>query len=160
MGFGELCFPFGGQMQGLKRHFGPRSGPSWRSCAPLRCLEATAMLLGAKSWRGSWGQVGPSGGHVEAKLGSSAMLLVLMLSPSRTKILSGFLRAMFAPFGVKYKATLWLRWCHLGANFGNVGAVSRSIWDHFRPWYLGIFKNNPKLYLQNALPSGPRGVTE
>ena len=43
---------FGGQMQ----HFGPRSGPSWPSWAPLRYLEATAMLLGAKLGilRASW----------------------------------------------------------------------------------------------------------
>ena len=40
--------PFGGQTQGWKQHFGPRSGPSWPSWALLRYLEATAMLLGAK----------------------------------------------------------------------------------------------------------------
>ena len=53
-------------------------------------------------------------------------------------------------------AILWPRWCHLGANFGDFGAVLKAIWDHFRPCYFDILKNNPKLYLQNALPSGPR----
>ena len=42
----------------------------------------------------------------------------------------------------------------IGANFGDFGAMLKAIWDHFRPCYFGIFKNNPKLYLQNALPSG------
>ena len=63
---------------------------------------------------GSWGQVGLSGGRVQAKLGyvmfcwRSDFLRPCCwfctpkcFPPSRTKILSGFLRAMFAPFGVK-----------------------------------------------------------
>ena len=77
---------------------------------------------------------------------------------SRTKILSGFLQAMLAPFGVKLRlpyGPVGACWCHLGANFGDFGAVLKAIWDLFRPCYFGILKNNPKLYLQNALPSGP-----
>ena len=68
---------------------------------------------------------------------TSAMLLVLhseMLSPqpSRTKILSGFLRAMFAHCLLHLgssKATLWLCWRHLGANFGDFGAVWKAAWQ-------------------------------
>ena len=28
-------------------------------------------------------------------------------------------------------AILWLGWCHLGANFGDFGAVLKAIWNHF-----------------------------
>ena len=90
------------------------------------------------------------------------MLLVLhpkMLPPQEGQDF-GFLRAMLAPFGVKYKATLWLRWCHLGDNFGDFGAVLKAIWDHFQPCCFGIVKNNPKIHLRNALPPGPEGETE
>ena len=52
-------------MQGWKQHFGPRSGPSWPSWAPLRYLEATATLLGAKL------------GDLEGKLGHREVVLKL-----------------------------------------------------------------------------------
>ena len=96
---------------------GPDWGQVWPSWALLRYLEATALLLAAKlgdlegklgyrevMLKLSWAMFC----HVEAvKLYvrfCSAMLLVLhpeMLSPSRTKILSGFLPAMLAPLGVQ-----------------------------------------------------------
>ena len=50
------------------------------------------------------------------------MLLVLqpeMLSPSRTNILSGFLRAMLAPFGVEVR----LSYGHVGAILGPISAT-------------------------------------
>ena len=80
------------------------------------------MLLGAKL------------GDLEGKLGyrevafkpswafCSAILLLLqpeMLSPSRTKILSGFLQAMLAPFGVKVR----LSYCPVGAILGPSSAI-------------------------------------
>ena len=109
------------------------------------------MLLGAKLG----GQVGLSGGRVQVGLFCSAMLLLLhseMLSLSRTKILSGSLRA-----GVKVR----LSYGHVGGTFGPISAtVLKAIWDHFGPSYFGMLKNNPKLHLQNALIHGPRGVTE
>ena len=98
-----MFYPFGGHMQGWKQHFGPRSMPSWPSWTPLRCLEATAMLLGAKL------------GDLEGKLGHREVMLKLSWAmlcrsyrsdflrpccwlcipkcfpPSRTKILSVFL---------------------------------------------------------------------
>ena len=46
--------------------FGPRSGPRWPSWAPLRYLEATAMLLGAKLGDLE-GKLGHRGDHVEAR---------------------------------------------------------------------------------------------
>ena len=83
----------------------------------LRYLEATAALLGSKfgdlgaSWAiilaGSWGQVRALCGHVEAKWG-------------------------YAGLGARL-AILWLRWCRLGANFGDFGAHVDAMWGHFRP---------------------------
>ena len=52
-----------------------------------------------------------------------------------------------------------LRWCHLGANFGEFGAVLKAMWDHFGPCCFGIVKSNPKIRLRNA-PPGPEGETE
>ena len=50
------------------------------------------------------------------------------------------------------KATLWLRWCHLRANFGDFGVVLKAVWDHFGPCCFGIVKNNPKIHLRNVPP--------
>ena len=98
---------------------------------------------------GSWGQLRLSGGHVEAKLGDvmlkpyvrlcSAMFLVLrpeMLSLQQDQDFKwvSFELCLFR-LGPG-KATLWLRWCHLGANY--VGAVLKAI----------------------TLPPGPEGETE
>ena len=47
----------------------------------------------------------------------------------------------------------WHRWHHLGAHCD-------AMWAQFGGYNSGIAKNHPKLYLQNALPQGPRGVTE
>ena len=109
-----LC-PFGGHMQGWKQRFGPRLGPSLAILGPVKVYGS----YGYASWGkvgGSWGQVGLSGGHVEAELGYVMLFWSYMLDcvrpccwfcvqqcspPSRPKILSGFLRAMFASFGVK-----------------------------------------------------------
>ena len=92
--------------------------PIWAKLAILGLFKVPGSYSYA-SWDkvgGSWGQVGPWGGHVEAKLGyvmlcwsyGSALLwpccwfcIPKCFPPSRTKILSGFLWAMFAPFGVK-----------------------------------------------------------
>ena len=60
-----MFYPFGGQMQGWKQHFGPRSGPSWPSWALLSYPEATAMVLGAKL------------GDLEGKLGYREVMLKL-----------------------------------------------------------------------------------
>ena len=89
VGFGELCFI----------HLGVRCkdgsnilGPDWGQVWPFWALLS---YLGGYCYA-SWGKVGGSVG-----LFCSAMLLLLhpeMLSPSRTKILSGFLRAMWGQF--------------------------------------------------------------
>ena len=60
-------------------------------------------------------------------------------------------------------AILWLCWhCwhHLGINLGHLGAHDDGMWAQFRGYNSSIAKNHPKPYLQNALPHGPRGVTE
>ena len=105
-----------GQIQGWKQHFGPILGPDWGQVWPpwalLRYLEATAILLG-QSWvvfKLSWAILF---GHVVALLHPE------MLSPSRTKILNGFLRAMLAPFGVKVR----LSDGHVGAILGPISAI-------------------------------------
>ena len=36
-------------------------------------------------------------------------------------------------------------------------AYDHAIWAPFGGYYGGVTRNNPKLYLGNALPSGPRG---
>ena len=125
----SYVFPkFGGQMQGSKQHFGPRLGPSLAILGPVKVSGSYSTASWGKVG-GSWGQVGLSGGHVEAKLGyvmlklyvrfCSAMLLVLhpeMLPPSRTKILSGFLRAMLAVGSI---------WGQVRLPCGYVGAILR-----------------------------------
>ena len=68
MGFGELCFiHLGVKCKDRSNILGPDRGQVWPSWAPLRYLGATALLSGAKLR--DHGQVGLSGGHVEAKLG-------------------------------------------------------------------------------------------
>ena len=68
---------------------------------------------------------------------------------SRNALQVGFCELCLLHLGSS-KAALWLRWCHLGANFGDFGAVLKAIWDHFGPCCFGIVKNNPKIHLQNA----------
>ena len=71
-------------MQGWKQHFGPRLGPRFGCSSPVGVFCSAILLL----------------------------LQPEMLSPSRTKILSGFLQAMLAPFGVKVRL-----------SYGSVGAI-------------------------------------
>ena len=69
------------------------------------------------------------------------MLLVLrpeMLSPQQDQDF----KWVSASYVCSSKATLWLRWCHLGANFGDFGAVLKAIWAHFGPCW-GIVKFEP-----------------
>ena len=121
MGFGELCFI----------HLGSDARIGW---VLLRYLEATALLLGAKLgdlegklgyWevmlKSSWAMLR----YVILKLYvrfCSAMLVALypeMLSPGRTKVLSGFLRAMLAPFGGQVR----LPYGYVGAILGRTSAI-------------------------------------
>ena len=56
-------------------------------------------------------------------------------------------------------AILWPRWCHLGAMFGDFGAsfgdleaVLKAIWNHFRPCYFGILNSNPNYTSKTLSP--------
>ena len=79
--------------------------------------------------------------------------------PSRTKTLSGFLPAMLAPLGGHVRLSCGYVGT-VGTIFGHLGAHDDAMWAQFGGYNSGIAKNHPKLYLQNALPHGPRGVTE
>ena len=154
----------------LKQHFGPRLGPSLAILGPVKVSGSHSSASCGKV-AGSWGQVGLSGGHVESKLGYVMSCWSYMSDfvrpccwfciqkcspPSRTKILSRFLRAMLAPFVGSSAAILWLCWhrCHhLGINFGHRGAmIHEAMWARFGGCNSDIAKVHPKLYLQNALP--------
>ena len=167
---------FGGQMRRSKQHFGPRLWPSLAILGPVKVSGSYGPASGGKVG-GSWGQVGLSGGHVEAKLGyvvscwsytsdfvrPCCWFCMQKCSPRRTKILSGFLRAMLAPLGGSSTAILrlcWHCWRHFGINFGHLGAHDDAMWAQFGGYNSSIAKKHPKLYFQNALPHGPRGVTE
>ena len=119
-----MFYPFWGRMRKDGSNIlGPDWGQVWPSWALLRYLEVTAMLLGAKL------------GHLEGKLGYREVVFKLSwailfghvvafsarntLPPSRTKILSGFLRAMLAPFGVKVRPS----YGHVGAILGPISAI-------------------------------------
>ena len=128
----------------MEATFWAQIGASLAILALLRYLEATAMLLGAKL------------GDLEGKLRywevmlklSWAMLCYVEAICWTCQHVVGFasrkfLRAMFVGSS---KATLWSRWCLLGANFGDFGAVLKATWAHFGPCCFGILKNNPKIH--------------
>ena len=48
----------------------------------------------------------------------------------------------------------------LGPTSGHLGAHDDAMWAQFGGYNSGVAKNHLKLYLQNALPHGPWGVTE
>ena len=89
---------WGSNCQDRSNILGPDWGQVWPSCALLRYLEATALLLAAKL--GDL-EVGLSGGQVEA-FELRYVMLKLYVRFCSAKILSGFLPAMLAPLGVKY----------------------------------------------------------
>ena len=63
----------------------------------------------------------------------SAMLFVLhpeMLSPQQDQDFKWVSASDVGSWGSS-TAILWPHWRHLGANFGDVGAVLKAIWDHF-----------------------------
>ena len=82
-------------------------------------------------------------------------------SPSRNKMLSGFLQAMLAPFGVK----VWLSYDPVGAILGPCSAilgptsailVLKAIWNHFRPCYFGIYtQKQPQTIPPKRSPKWP-----
>ena len=102
--------------------------PIWAKLAILSLLKAPGSFSYA-SWGkvgGFWGQLGPSGGHVDAKLGYVMLCygfrsnflraccwfcIPKCIPPNRTKTWSGFPRAMFAPFG------------YVGGIFGPTSAI-------------------------------------
>ena len=87
------------------------------------------------------------------------MLLVLHLempSPRRTKILSGFLRATLAPFGVKYGDRIWR---HLGANFGDFGAELKAIYGIILDHVASASSKMTQRYTSETSP-GHEGETE
>ena len=130
---------------------------------------------------GSWGQVGLSGGHVEAALGYAIPCWSYMsdfvrpccwfciqkcLPPSRTKIIRYYKWVSASYVGSIWGSNpailwlCWLCWHHLGINLGHLWAHDDAMLVQFGGYNSGIAKNHPKLYLENALPHGPRGVTE
>ena len=137
-----LMDPFRVQMQGSKQRFGPRLGPSLAILGPARYLEATALLLEGKlgyrevMLKLSWAMLC----HVEA----------ICQTPSRTKILSGFLRAMLAPFGDQVR----LFYVRVGAILWPTSAIL-GVLKAICPCCFGIVKNHPKIHLRNAPPPPP-----
>ena len=154
---GKLCWNYSGQMRGSKQHFGPRSGLSLAILGPVRVSGSYSSASGGKVGD-SWGQVGLSLKlswamlcHVEAihQILFGHIIGPEMPSPqSSAKILSGFLRAMLAPLGGQVRLSCGLR----------LFALFAPSWDQLRPsrgtWWCYV----GSLYLQNALPHGPRGV--
>ena len=138
--------PFGGQMEGSK-------GLDWAKFGHFGYLEATALLL--------WGQVGLSGGHVEAKLG----YVYLMSHLSRWSYMSDFVRPCCwfciqkcsPPAGPRFWMDFCkLCWLHLG-KYGYLVAMSAPLarsWDQLWPsrgpwwgyvgWVRGIQRHRQK----------------
>ena len=52
----------------------------------------------------------------------------------------------------------WHCWGHLGMTFGHLVAFEDALCARFGGYSSRIVKNNPELYLRNALPRGPRGA--
>ena len=159
MGFGELRF-----IQLVV----PRLGKVWPPWALLRYLEAIALLLGAKSGDVE-GKLGLSGGHVEAKLGYVTLCFVeaicqilfghvvgfasrSALPPAGPRFKEGFCQLCWPHLGLS-KATLWLRWCHLGANYGDFGAVE-GYTGAFWTMLLRHLRCNP-IQPKDTPPKGP-----
>ena len=98
-GFWRALFhPVGGLNAGMENILGPDWGQIWLYSVLLRHLEATAVLLGT---------------NLEA-----------FASRNARKILSGFLRAMLALFGVREQPS----WGQFRRFWG---CVEGFIWDHF-----------------------------
>ena len=125
-----------------------RVWPSWTMLRLLRYLEATALLLGQ-----SWSYVRPYW----------AMCLVLHPKmpppPQQDQDFKWVSASYVGSISGSSTSTSWLRWWHLGANFGDFGAVLKAMWDHFGPCCFGIVQNNPKIHLRNTHPD-PEGETD
>ena len=153
MGFGELCWTHLGVKCKDRSNILGQVWPSW---ALLRKLQL--CFLGARL------------GDLEGKLSYPEVMLKLSWAmschveaicqilfghvvgfasrnapPSRTKILSGFRRAMLAPF----RGQVQLSYGHVGAILGPtsaiLGLVLKAVWDHFGPCCFGVIKNNPPI---------------
>ena len=137
-----------------KQHFGPKFAlgpvkvPGGYSYASWRDLEGK-LGYRAAVFKLSWAILF---GHVVAFASRNAL-------PQQDQDLSGFLRAMLTPFEVKVRL-----------SYGSVGAIWAPIATILVLCYrlFGIIldmlqRHRQKQlthYLQNALPRGPRGVTE
>ena len=143
-------------MQGWKQRFGARLGPSLAILGLAMLLEAK---LGDLEGKLGYREVvfKPSGGILFGHFVAFAPRNAL---PRQDQDFKGVSASYAGSIWGQSTAILWPLWCHLRAKLGDFGAVLKAIWDHIRPCYFGILKNNFKLYLQNALPSGPRGATE
>ena len=121
--------PFGGQMQGSR-------GQVWPSWALSKYLEATALLLGARlvDLEGklsdrelSWAMLC----HVEAicqilfghVLGFASRNAFPQQDQDFTWVSASYVGSIWG----SSTAILWPRWCHLGANFGDVGAELKAM---------------------------------
>ena len=153
-GFGELCFIHLGVKRTDRWNI---LGPDWGQSLAISGAVKVFGSYSSASWGevgGSWGQAGLSAGHVEAKLGH------VMLCWSYMSDFVGFASGNAFPQqdqDFKFhlgssKATLWLRWCHLGASFGDFGAVLKALWFHFGTCCFGIVKSSPQIHLRNAPP--------
>ena len=77
-----------------------------------------------------------------------AMLLVLhpeLPSPQQDQDLKRVSASYVGSIWGSSTAILWLRWCHLGANFGDFGTVLKATWGHLGPCCFGIVEKNPKI---------------
>ena len=148
---------------GLKRkgqHFGPKLWPSLAGhFAPRQGIwKLQLCFLGAKpgdfarkvSYREvmfklCWAMLYDVEARCQILFGHVVSFAFKNVPPSRTKIFSGFLRAVLAPFGVKLVPS----WSHLR----RFGAVLEAIWGHFGPCCEGRVKNNPGTHLRNKMKS-------
>ena len=165
--FGKLCLIH-------LQDFRPRLEPSLAILGPIEASEATTPSCGKD--KGSWGQAGPSEGHVEAKL---VFWKLLCHVEAICQILFGHVigfasRNAFPPrFWLGFCELCWLQgsstailwlcwkcWHHLGINLGHLGGHDDAMWVQFGGYNSSIIKSHPKLYLQNAHPQSSRGVTE
>ena len=172
VGFGKPCwFHLGVKCKEPSNILGP---PSLAILGLLRHLEATALLLAAKL------------GDLEGKLGYREVMLKLSRAmlcqveaicqvlfghvvgfasrnalPQQDQDFKWVSASHVGSIGGSSTAILWLCWhCwhHFGINFRHLGAHDDAMWAQLGGYNSGIAKNHP--YLQNALPHGPRGVTE
>ena len=152
--------PFGGSNAKIEATFWAQIGAKFGHLGPVKVSGSYSSASWGKAG-GSWGQVKLSGGHVEAKSCWSHMsdfvrpcswFCIQDLPTAGPRFLKWVSASYVGSMWVSSTAILWPRWCHLAANFGDIGTVLKALWDHFGPCCSGIIKNNPPIHLRNAPP--------